>query len=598
MEAMVTRSVSAPERKVAYFSMEIGLQDEIPTYSGGLGVLAGDTIKAAADSSVPMAAITLLHRKGYFYQRLDGRNWQQESPVDWSIEDYLIEQEPRVQIVIDGRTLAVRAWRYDVMGITGFALPVYFLDTDLPENSAWDRNLTSALYGGDEFYRLAQEAILGIAGVRMLRALGFTGIKRFHMNEGHASLLTFELLMERARADGRSVIAKSDIEEVREQCVFTTHTPVAAGHDQFPLGLVKKVVENGDRFLELKDVFCLEFLSRILGGQTINADDTFHGFRNEYVLNMTYLALNLSHYVNGVAKKHGEVSQHMFASYKIDAITNGVHAATWVSEPFQELFDRTVQGWREDNFSLKYVLGLSTDEIWKAHMAAKEQLIKLINREANAGFDRDTLTLGFARRFATYKRPSLLLTDIERLKSIAAKHGKIQIVYAGKAHPQDDQGKRVLKQILDLRNATGADVRLAFLSNYGMEISKRLTSGCDIWVNTPKRPMEASGTSGMKAALNGVPSLSVMDGWWIEGCIQGVTGWMIGSERLAPGEEVSDIEEANSLYTTLEEVILPMYYQSRGDFVSIMRNCIALNGSFFNTQRMILQYVLKAYFNQ
>jgi starch phosphorylase len=224
-----------------------------------------------------------------------------------------------------------------VVGLGGFVVPVYLLDTCLDENSDWDRSITDVLYGGDTFYRLAQEAVLGIAGLRMLRALGMDRLERFHMNEGHASLLTFEALMELAKAAGRDKISRSDIEAVRKKCVFTTHTPVAAGHDQFPLGLVKKILERGDNFLELKDVFCLQFLSRILGDQPINPDDTFHGFRNEYVLNMTYLALNLSHFVNGVAKKHGEVSRNMFANYAIDAITNGVHVPTWVSPPFRKL---------------------------------------------------------------------------------------------------------------------------------------------------------------------------------------------------------------------------------------------------------------------
>ena len=584
------------ERAVAYFSMEIALEDQIPTYAGGLGVLAGDTIRAAADHRVPMVAMSLAHRKGYFYQRIDPGQGQIEEPVAWALEDQLVEEAARVHIEIDGRRVAVRAWRYDVVGLGGFVVPVYLLDTCLDENSAWDRSITDSLYGGEQFYRLAQEAVLGIAGLRMLRALGFDRLDRFHMNEGHASLLTFEALMELARAAGREAVSGSDIESVRKKCVFTTHTPVAAGHDQFPLGLVKKVIERSDNFLELKDVFCLQFLSHILGDQPINPDDTFHGFRNEYVLNMTYLALNLSHFVNGVAKKHGEVSRQMFANYTIDAITNGVHLPTWTSPPFQALFDAHIAGWRSDNFSLKGMINVPTQDVWGAHRQAKDQLLSYINRETNAGFDRETLTLGFARRFATYKRPDLLLSDVERLKRICRSVAPVQIVYSGKAHPADSAGKEMLKTILGTKEQLRGQVRIAFLPNYGMEMGKLLTSGCDVWVNTPKRPMEASGTSGMKAAVNGVPSLSILDGWWVEGCIEGITGWAIGTPGTTSVDAVSDAEEARSLYDKLEREVLPLYYQRREEFISIMRNAIALNGSFFNTQRMILQYVLKAYF--
>jgi glycogen phosphorylase len=585
------------ERTVAYFSMEIALEDQIPTYGGGLGVLAGDTIRSAADNRVPMVAVSLAHRKGYLYQRIDPTRGQIEEPVAWALEDQLIEEAPRAHIEIDGRSVAVRAWRYDVVGLGGFVVPVYLLDTYLDENSVWDRSITDVLYGGDTFYRLAQEAVLGIAGLRMLRALGIDRIERFHMNEGHASLLTFEALMELARAAGRETISRSDIESVRKKCVFTTHTPVAAGHDQFPLGLVKKVLERSDNLLELKDVFCLQFLSRILGDQPINPDDTFHGFRNEYVLNMTYLALNLSHFVNGVAKKHGEVSRHMFADYPIDAITNGVHVPTWASPPFQALFDAYIEGWRSDSFSLRYMINVPAQEVWRAHRQAKDRLLSYINKETNAGFDRETCTLGFARRFASYKRPNLLLFDVERLKRVCGSVGPIQIVYSGKAHPSDEVGKETLRTVLRTMEQLKGHVRVAFLPNYGMEMGKLLTSGCDVWINTPKRPLEASGTSGMKAAINGVPSLSVLDGWWIEGCIEGITGWGIGTRATTSLDAVSDTEDAKSLYDKLEGEVLPLYYGRREDFVSVMRNTIAFNGSFFNTQRMILQYVLKAYFS-
>ena len=550
--------------------MEIGLDAGMPTYSGGLGVLAGDTIRSAADLTVPMVAVTLLHRHGYFYQRLDARGLQHEEPSAWAVNDFLSELPQRVTVNIDGRTVIVRCWQYEVTGEGGFRVPVYFLDTDLPENSAWDRTLTHVLYGGDQYYRLCQEVILGIGGVRMLRALGYEQLTRFHLNEGHASLLTVELLDEEVKKAGRHTITHDDIERVRAQCIFTTHTPVATGHDQFPLDLVARVLNRKDIVAELEEVFCC-------GG----------------LLNMTYLALNLSHYVNGVTKKHGEVSRHMFAGYVIDSITNGVHAATWTSEPFQRLYDHYIPGWRQDNLNLRYALGIPTAEIWQAHTQAKRQLIQFVNRETNAGMDVDVLTMGFARRATTYKRADLLLADLDRLRSIATKVGAFQVVYAGKAHPQDQGGKELIARIFQASEKLHPDIRLVYVPNYDLDVAKLLTAGVDVWLNTPQPPLEASGTSGMKAALNGVPSFSVLDGWWIEGCIEDVTGWAIGKDG-REGADGSRVVE--SLYSKLEQTVIPLFYRDRARFLQIMAHAIALNGSFFNTHRMMQQYVLKAYF--
>ncbi len=560
------------QRSIAYFSMEIGLEASIPTYSGGLGVLAGDTIRAAADLNVPMVAVTLLHRKGYFYQRLDANGWQREEPVEWVVEDFLEEMPQRTSVTLEGRTVQLRSWRYEVNGVGGFKVPVYFLDTDLPENSEWDRTLTHFLYGGDQYYRLCQEVILGIGGVRMLRALGYKNIERFHMNEGHASLLTLELLDEEAKKAGGKSITQEDIEAVRAKCVFTTHTPVPAGHDKFPLKLVDQVLGRREVF-DMKEIFCCDDL-----------------------LNMTYLALNLSHYINGVAKKHAEVSKLMFAGYTIDAITNGVHIATWAAKPFQELYDRYIPGWRQDNFSLRYALSIPKQEIWEAHTRAKKRLIFYVNRETNIGMDVDVLTIGFARRATLYKRGDLLFQDIERLKSISLKAGLFQVIYAGKAHPQDQGGKELIRRIFQAKEALRRDVKVVYLENYDMELGKMMTSGVDLWLNTPQPPLEASGTSGMKAAINGIPSLSVLDGWWIEGYIEGITGWSIGENGRGMGESGDRSQDASSLYDKLERVIIPLFYHDRDRFLDVMRHSIALNGSFFNTHRMMQEYVLKAYF--
>lgn len=564
---------------IAYFSMEMALHPEMPTYSGGLGMLAGDTIRSAADLKLPMVAVTLLHRQGYFTQKLDKSGWQSEEPVGWDVQEFCQELPPRVQVNLEGRIIHLRAWKYTIQGVSGHEVPVFLLDADLPENSEWDRALTNHLYGGDSHYRLCQEVILGIGGVRMLRGLGYHEIHRFHMNEGHAALLGLELLDERARWFHRDRFDHDDVQAIRQQCVFTTHTPVPAGHDRFPLEHVGRVLGRSDIF-DMHEVFCC-------AGE----------------LNMTYLALNLSHYVNGVAKKHGEVSQKMlqpkdnFHHYQIDHITNGVHLATWALPSFAELFDRHVPGWREDNASLRGALNIPKDEIWQAHTKAKKQLVQEINRRTNTGFDPDVFTLGFARRAATYKRAHLLLSDPARLKNLAARSGSIQIVYAGKAHPSDEEGKQLIQQIIRSETKLRPKIKLVYLENYNWELARLLVAGVDVWLNTPQPPLEASGTSGMKATLNGVPNFSVLDGWWLEGCIENVTGWAIGETTpvdASPDKRAR--QDAESLYQKLEQVILPVFYQHREDWLRIMRHAIALNASHFNTQRMVQEYVMKAYF--
>lgn len=573
--------------------MEIGLQPDMPTYSGGLGVLAGDTIRTASDMRVPFVAVTLLYRRGYLRQRLGADGWQFEEPVEWAVEDFLKEMPQRVLVMVEDRTVHLRAWAYEVVGISGHTVPVYFLDADLPENSEWDRTLTDHLYGSDEHYRLCQELILGMGGVRMLRALGYRAIERFHMNEGHAALLTVELLYEEAQKAGRTAITNDDFEAVRKKCVFTTHTPVLAGHDQFPMDLVSRVLSHRKDFVDRRDVFCVDLVTHALKHEILA--EIRDVFRGEDALNMTYLALNMSHYVNGVAKRHGEISRTMFGGYSIDSITNGVHAATWTHHSFQELFDRYIPGWRIDNSSLRYALSIPKDEIWNAHQNAKKLLIDHINQVTDTKMDPETLTIGFARRATAYKRSDLLFMDVDRLKNIASRAGALQFVYGGKAHPQDQNGKELIKRIFYFKQLLKNEIKIVYLENYDMELAKMITSGVDIWLNTPQPPLEASGTSGMKAALNGVPSLSILDGWWIEGHIEGVNGWSIGEDYVA-GEGRDGAKDARSLYDKLESDIVPMFYVRRDQFIDVMRHAIALNGSFFNSQRMLQQYVLNAYF--
>lgn len=553
-------------RDIAYFSMEIGIEPSIPTYSGGLGVLAGDMIRSAADLKVPIVAVTLLYRKGYFLQRLDAQGNQQELPAYWNPSDHLEFLGLKASVRIEKRPVWIQAWRYNVTGQTGYVVPVIFLDADLPENSEYDRRLTDYLYGGDEKYRLAQEIILGIGGVRMLDQAGYRNMRKYHMNEGHSALLTLELL---ARQEQDRNVGP-DFDAVRNVCVFTTHTPVAAGHDKFSYSLVTQVLDETIPF------DCL----RMLAG--------------EEQLNMTLLALNLSGHVNGVTKKHSEVSQAMFLGYPIDSITNGVHALTWSCDSFKRLYDRYIPAWRNDPLSLRYALSIPLEEIWEPHMEAKRALVEYANCHSSHAFEPDVFTIGFARRATAYKRPDLIFTDTGRLVNIARTVGKIQFIFGGKAHPKDWAGKELIKRIVGLSEGIDHSVKIVYLENYDMKLGGLITSGVDLWLNTPLKPNEASGTSGMKAAVNGVPSLSVLDGWWIEGCIEGSTGWSIGSD--SADQVPAPMDEAQELYNKLEYLILPVFYWKKEEWIRIMQHCIAINGSFFNTHRMVQQYVLNAYF--
>ena len=546
--------------KIAYFSMEIGIDENIPSYSGGLGILAGDTIKSCADLNVPVVGITLLSENGYFYQKIDENGNQIELPIKFSVSNFLQQLPTTTTVNIEGRDVKLRVWLYQYRGIGGYIVPVFFLDSNLEENSEFDRSITKYLYGGDNKYRLAQEIILGIGGIRILEALGYHTIDKYHMNEGHAALGTLELYDK-----------LNDVEKVRDQCVFTTHTPVAAGHDQFDLNLVRSMINN------LLPDFILD-------------DVTF-----ENKLNMTRLALFFSSYVNGVAKKHGEVSRMMFPGYSIDSITNGVHTPTWVSEPFQALFDKHISGWRSDPYILRSAFSIDKKEIWDAHIEAKKELIDFVNVRNNAGMNYDDFTIGFGRRQTAYKRPDLLISDPNRLNDIVDKVGPIQIIYAGKAHPKDGSGKEAIKNIYNSMKNIRGKIKIIFIQNYDMNIAKKMISGVDIWLNTPRRPKEASGTSGMKAAHNGVPQFGTLDGWWLEGCIENITGWSIGPEK-TQDEQSDDETDRNDLYDKLENWILPKFYNDRDNWIRTMRSCIAINASFFNTNRMIQQYVLNAYF--
>jgi starch phosphorylase len=558
-----------PKAQIAYFSMEIAVDPDFPTYAGGLGVLAGDMLCSAADAGLPILGVTLLDRQGYFRQELDEKGQQIERPEEWRPEAKLEPTEPTVSLNLNGRRVQVRAWRYWITGITGHRVPVFFLDTDLPENDPGDRTLTNSLYAGDETYRLCQETILGIGGVYLLRALGYDRITRFHMNEGHSALLTLALLEEQLGSQNLRKASLENIEAVRKQCVFTTHTPVPAAFDQFSLDLVNRIL-GPDRAGVLTVTQCCP------SGN----------------LNMTYLALRCSRYINGVAMRHGEISQGMFPNYPIHAISNGVHAATWVSPPLQQLFDRHIPEWRYDNLYLRYAIGIPLDEIQQAHARAKRDLIGEIATATGIRLAENVATLGFARRATEYKRADLLFSDLNRLRAIRQNVGPMQVIYGGKAHPRDEQGKAVIRKIFEAAAMLRGSIPVVYIENYDLRWARLFVSGVDLWLNTPHRPYEASGTSGMKAAMNGVPSLSVRDGWWVEGHFEGVTGWSVGQDEDPEKREI----EIASLYDKLEQAILPAFYSHPEAYAAVMRSAIAINGSFFNTQRMLAQYALNAYF--
>jgi len=551
---------------VAYFSMEIAINPGMPTYSGGLGVLAGDTLRSAADQGVPLVAFTLAHRKGYFQQHLDSQGVQSEEVQQWNPADFCTEEPVRITVSVEDRVVQVRCWRYDLVGRYGHVVPIYLLDTDLDGNSGWDRGLTDHLYGGDTNYRLQQEIVLGMGGVRMVNALGHR-VNVYHMNEGHAALLTLALLEHQMGGGPIGAPTEADLALVRQRCVFTTHTPVPAGHDRFSIEQTIRIL-GGDRTARLEKLGCYR----------------------DGMLNMTLLALRFSRYANAVAMQHAKVSREMFPEFPIDSITNGVHAPTWVSDPVQKLLDTHVPAWRRDNLYLRNVIDLPENEMLATHAQAKRALLSEVATRTGRMLKEDVLTIGFARRVATYKRATLLFTDPERLVEIANKAGGLQIIYAGKAHPQDEPGKALIHKVVeDAARLSGNLLQIVYLENYDWALGAMMTAGVDVWLNTPKRPYEASGTSGMKAALNGVPSLSILDGWWIEGCIEGFTGWAIE-------DGANDAEEATSLYRKLEAAVVPLYLSDRTHWARLMRNTIAFNGSYFNTNRMVKQYTRNAYY--
>lgn len=552
------------DTKVAYISMEIGMDSNIPTYSGGLGVLAGDTVRSAADLEIPMVGICLCYSSGYFYQLFNEKGEQKEKEIEWSFFYEFDKVEKPITMMVEDKEIKVSAWLYKVIGQSGHVIPIYLLTTEVEGNEDWMQKLTGSLYDStSKWNRIAQEKILGIGGVKLLKSLGYNNIKTYHINEGHGAFSTIQLYKDLGE----------DLDKVREKVVFTTHTPVPAGHDRFGQELIKKV-------------FVDRFPKKLLELGTENGE-----------LNMTLLAMNCSRYINAVAQKHGETTREMFPNYEIDAITNGIHLPFWVSKPIQRIFDRKWPNWKSKPEVLSNAIEIDDLELFDAHIENKFNLISYQKGHSWNLLDEELITIGFARRFATYKRAILIFHDLDRLGKICK--GEVQLIFAGKAHPKDQAGKDYIKKIFEAGEYLydNYGVKVVLMENYNMDLAHMLVSGVDIWLNCPERYREASGTSGMKAALNGVLNFSVLDGWWIEGFRkQPDAGWAIGKfpKDYGENEKLNDWErDANEIYEILENEIIPTY-MNHDEWLYKCKNAISL-AAYFNTHRMVKEYAQKAY---
>lgn len=606
----------AKGKQIAYFSFEFGLHSSLPIYSGGLGILSGDHIKEASDLGIPLVGVGFMYPQGYFRQHLPSHGWQEARYQQLDMSQAPIRpatlpdgQHLTVSVNIGGRDVHARVWQVNVGRIT-----IYMLDTDVDENEPWDRELSARLYSGDNETRIRQELMLGFGGVRALRALGINP-DAWHLNEGHSGFLVLECLRERV-SGGMSF--DQALEDVKKQTIFTTHTPVPAGHDAFPFHLMDKYF-NG--FWDSLGISREQFMS--LGG---HQEDWGMAF------NMTVLALKTSGQANGVSKLHGQVSREMWHGIwqditqeeaPITHVTNGVHTPTWVAAGYRELYSKYLgPDWEnrmDDPLIWERLADASDDEIWSLHVEMKRKLFGYMRTWARRRWthgdsdpvfavtsgmllDPDALTIGFARRFATYKRATLFFRDLERIQKLLVDvHRPVQIIFAGKAHPADDPGKSLIQQVYNLAKSPQLGGRVAFIEDYDMHAGRYMKQGVDVWLNTPRRPREASGTSGMKAAMNGVPNLSILDGWWVEG-YNGANGWAIGGGIEMDNYEAQDNHDANSIYELLENEIIPLYYDRDRDgiprgWVEIMRESIRTVSPHFAMKRMLKEYSQNLYLN-
>ncbi len=600
-------------KTIAYFSFEFGLHSSLPIYSGGLGILAGDHAKEASDLGLPFVGVGFLYPQGYFRQHVPSHGWQEAvyEPIDYTNVPVLPVrqadgQEMRISVPMDSRVVHARIWRVQVGRV-----PLFLMDTDVPENAPWDRELSARLYSGDNEMRIRQEIMLGVGGVRLLDLLGYDPAV-LHMNEGHSAFLLLETIR-RGVAEGLSFAEAA--EQTKAQTIFTTHTPVPAGHDVFPFHLMDKYFYG---FWDRLGISREEFLA--LGWHAEPWGEAF---------NMTVLALRLAGQFNGVSKLHGKVSRQMWQhiwpgrtedEVPITSVTNGVHVPGWTAGEMRHIFNKYLGADWEDHHDdpvlWERLADVPDEELWRVHVTLKAKLMSYLRSRARRSWvegmcdptevlvggtllDPDALTIGFARRFATYKRASLLFTDMDRLQNILLNmHRPVQVIFAGKAHPADEPGKQLIQQVYMMAKANQFGGRVAFVEDYDMHSARYFKQGVDVWLNTPRRPREASGTSGMKASLNGIPNLSILDGWWVEG-YNGANGWCIEDREYA-GTEEQDYNDAQALYRILEEEVVPLYYTQDRDgvprgWVEIMREAIRSNAWRFSTRRMVKEYTTELY---
>jgi starch phosphorylase len=638
-------SAAGNAAEIAYFCAEYGVHNSLPNYSGGLGILAGDHLKSSSDLNIPLVAVGLLYRFGYFRQRISHSGWQEEAYSDvfdseLALSPVLNADGTRVivNVHIRGREVACQAWLARIGRVD-----LYLLDTNIPQNSEVDRLITGHLYGGDQETRIVQEKVLGIGGVRLLRALEASP-KTFHLNEGHSAFLTLELAQEYLAAHPEASFEDAK-RSVREQCVFTTHTPVDAGNDAFNPETLQACFSS--EYIDSLKISRDEFFD--LGRTDPNNDAEFFG--------MTPLALRMCRSANGVSEKHGEVSRKLWAkmfvqgaavgpssieeeradartqntseqaegrdlNVPIGYITNGVHPRTWIAPVFQSMYEkafgddwndltRDAAGWS------KLIDSLPDAEVWTAHQTLKQLLVAFVRKRLSVGdsgaentihenidtsslLSAEALTIGFARRVAAYKRWDLILKDVDRLLRLVDNAERpVQFVFAGKAHPQDQTAKAILQELMSINHGSGWQRRAVFIEDYDQEVARYLVHGVDVWMNVPRRPLEASGTSGMKAAMNGVLNFSILDGWWIEG-YNGENGFAIGGLETTGDEAAIDAADAESLYSSLEGLVIPTFYSLGDDslpsqWIRMMKNSIATLTPKFSTDRMVGEYVDKIY---
>ncbi len=554
---------------IAYFVMECAVDSRIPTYSGGLGILAGDTLQSFADLDVPAACITLLWKDGFTEQKISNSGVQLDSIQAWDIEKYMQPTNIKIKIPIGGKDVAITAYKYTVESTRGDnEIDAYFLTSDVPENDPETRKICDRLYIEGGLTRLKQEIILGIGGYEMLKAIKYKPFL-YHINESHSAFLIASLMKE-----------MNDLNRVKARVVFTTHTPIPAAFDKFEMKDVADMLEG----------YCSKQILYEIYREKLGDNDE---------LNLSWLAIKNAKNVVAVSRKHKFVSESIFEGYKLKYVTNGIHHVKWASSHHKMLYTKYIKGWEEDPDLLRGAACIPDSEFAQAHILSKETLVEVVNSENDASFIPEDFTIAMAKRVTHYKRNNLILSNPDKLIEIAERKGNIQIIFAGKAHPADPDGKSIIKSIHDSAQYISSKtkkVKIAFLENYNIHMAGIILSGVDLWLNNPVRPLEASGTSGMKASLNGVPNFSVLDGWWLEACMEGINGWGIGPRPAwSDLSYSSDMQDLNDIYGKLEFNILDLYYKNFSDYLKIMKMAVSSIAPYFNTHRMVSEYVTDLY---